>query len=456
MKSARFRAVAMTLTAVVAVAAVVVVMTRGDGRGHVSGIFADASPLVVGSQVRAAGATVGKVESIELDGDKAVVGMALDQHVLPLREDATMTVRPINLLGEQYVELFQGSPQSAPMPEPAVVPQERVSASVDFQQVIDSLGNPTATSLAALVDTLGQGVKDGGPQLRDAIAALAPTMDQTRQVADLLNEQNGALTGLVEQIQPISDGLAADDGAALDRLVGSTTTTLSTVAADRQALDQTLAELPSTLDAAQRTLAEFGGVARETAPVLRSIRPVTQDLTAITGELRQFADAADPALGSLPPVLERADALLDEAAPVVSGLRAAGPDLRDTAAGLRPLGDTLLDEKLTGVMDFVTLWAMSTNGEDGLSHYFRGAAAVTPATIGDLAEGVVIPDEQRLPEGTPPVPAPEVPGAPPGVQNLLPGGAPGEPAQTPAQPDSATGLDEQQEQSMVGQLLGGQ
>src|SRR5690606_3801418 len=104
--------------------------------------------------------------------------------------DASMKIRAANLLGEKYVDLNTGTP-SAPVAAPGtVVPMNRTSVSVDVQDVIDSLGDPAATGLAALITTAGEGVKDQGTNLADTIKGLEPSFTQANRLVALLREQN--------------------------------------------------------------------------------------------------------------------------------------------------------------------------------------------------------------------------------------------------------------------------
>ena len=443
----------VALVAALVVAALVIGLPHWTGadKARVVGLFADASTLTVGNLVRAGGVEVGSVRAIGLEDGHARVELEVDRSLLPLHADASMKIRAVNLLGEKYVELDTGTP-AAPLVDPGtVVSMDRTSVSVDVQDVINSLGDPAATGLAALVTTAGEGVKDQGKNLAGTIKGFEPSFAQANKLVALLREQNDTLNELVDRVQPVADGLAAGDGAALDKLVGGAQQTLSTVATNKQALDATLAELPATIVSARRTLAELAGTADAATPTLASIRPVTDNLVDISGELNRLADAADPALGSLPPVLEKAEKLLDEAAPAVAQLRQGGPDLKGVAAGARPLGDELLDRNFKGVLDFVKLWAMSTNGKDGLSHYFRGVFIATPQNAGDLANGTLKPHVPL------PAPVPRPADTVPGLGRVVPDSPPSQHAPPPAtgDPGNATGLSAQQEQSMVSQLLGG-
>jgi phospholipid/cholesterol/gamma-HCH transport system substrate-binding protein len=423
--------------------------TEPGDAGTVTATLADAGSLEEGNAVRSAGVPVGQISEIRLDDDKAVVTLDLEAGVLPLHRDASLKVRPVNLLGENFVDLNVGS-DSEPFMDKQVIPESRTESAVTLQDFLSTFQDGTAAGLANVVTTLGEGVQDSGGELAAALRALAPAMGDAHELGDVLSAQNEVLDSLVAKLDPVAGSLATGNGRVVARLVRSTERLLSAITADRQALEDTLVQLPSTLRSARVTLSEFGGVADSATPTLKAIRPITDDLSEVTGELRTLADVADPALASLKPVLEHAQTLLDEAAPVVAGLRNAGPDLASAARSLRPIGRELLDEHLGDVMAFVRKWALSTNGRDGLSHYFRGVVYVTPETLNDLAtsflpRGVQVPDGQKGPVGSGSLPLG-------GLDKTLGGVLSGLPLRDPL---NATGLTAGQEQNLLTQLLGG-
>lgn len=435
---------AAAAVAVLCVAAVVLGMRSNSGADDtVVTTLADAASLEKGNEVRAVGVRVGQIEDIRLENGRARVQLHVDPAVLPLHRDARIKVRPVNLLGENYIELDPGSPDQ-PFLESNVIPQRQTEFAVTLQDVLNTFQEPTAAALASVVTTLGEGMKDTGGKTAAALKALAPAMTRAKEVGDLLTQQNQVLDQLVGRLDPVAKALATDDGKVLDRLVGSTTTTLATVAAEHRALDRTLAELPGTVRSARKTLNELAGVAGTATPTLKELRPITGNLSEIADELQRFADTADPALASLRPVLQHADSLLEQASPVVAHLRKAGPQLRGVAASARPIASELLDEHLGDLMAFVKKWSLSTNGRDAISHYFRGVVFVTPTTLTDLANsatGVVANGPKPGAQEPSPGPLPELP------LPKLSGGT--------SDPTDATGLTPKQEESMLGQLLGG-
>lgn len=442
----------IALVAVV-VATTVSLVRTGEEKAVVTAIFADASPLVSGNLVKMDGVQVGLIESIELRDRRAVVRMELDRTALPLHEDASVEIRALSLLGERYVELNRGS-DSAPVADlPTTIPEERTKRAVELQDILDTLDDPTSTALAALVTTLGEGTAGQGKSIDATLKALAPAMTDGARLGDVLDEQNAVLASLIDKLKPVTEALADGHGRELDQLVGSTTATLTDVASERVALDAALRRLPGTLQKAQQTLAEVTGAGTAAAETLHHIRPVTANLSDITAELRHFVDNADPALASLPPVLRHAESLIAQATPLVR-------DLRPGAATLPEIGssaDRLVGEltpNLTVVLDFMKYWALSTNGEDGLGNYFRGVVADTPQSLLQIP-GLSLPGAQpQDPPSARQGPARERQAGP---ALPLPAEAPSREHAAPTgdQGDSVTGLSRQQEQSLLGQLLGG-
>jgi phospholipid/cholesterol/gamma-HCH transport system substrate-binding protein len=412
--------------------------------------FADAGPILVGNEVKVDGVAVGEVADARVTDGHADVLLTLDPAALPVYSDATARIRPVSLLGERYIDLKRGTPSQPQLNDGGTLPMSRTSANVDLDEILNTVDQPTGESLAFLVTTLGEGLRDNGGNVDAALRALAPALKDTQSLTSVLEDHNALLGRLVDNVQPVAGALAADDGKSLDTLVDSADRLLAASTAEKAQLDRTLAELPGTLRSARSALGELAGTAEQATPTLRAVRPVTENLSAISDELSTFADSLDPALANAQPVLERAQTLLDEARPVAADLRSAGPDLRAASSSARPLAENLTGN-LDNVLSFIRYWALTTNGHDGLSHYLRVNLIVNPDTVTGLLPAAV-PVPQLLPS------PPPINGEQPGVATpAAPGGTLLQAPSTAPQPEGpeATGLTPEQERGMVGFLLGG-
>lgn len=418
---------------------------NADDTVSVQAVFDNASPLVKGNRVRAAGVDVGSITDIDLRDGKAYVKMDVDRGVLPLRTDSTATITTEDLLGERYVNLERGTSDAPELPSPITLDAKHTDRVVDLQDVLNSVDTPTAVALSSMLTATGEGLDGNGAKARKILAGLDPTMGDAKQLADVLASQNALLGKLVDSTAPVADALASDHGRDLQRVVAGAEASLTAIAAERAALSQAMDRLPSTIRNARATLAELARTTGPTTQTLRTLRPVTDDLDDISGELGRFSEAADPALSSLPPVLRRAEDLLAKAAPVAKALRPASMSLEGVAAnGDRLSARALTGRDLTNLMEFVKGWSMATSDYDAISHYFKAMVPLSPAALDDTAQGIlpVLPDNVLGGVQTPTAPALPLPGR---------DGS----GSTTGDPKSATGLSSTQEKSLVNQLLGG-
>lgn len=148
--------------------------------------------------------------------------------------------------------------------------------------------------------------------------------------------------------------------------------------------------------------------------------------------------------------------MLDEARPVAEDLRPAGKDIQRTAAGARPIMEKAVSGHLVDLMEFAKNWSLATAGYDGLSHYFRAMVVTSPKPLGRSLGGPVpgLPDTPVPGLVNPPdlgIPRPLGPDTHGGL-----GGSKPPPARPGRDGSSATGMTRGQENSMLGQLLGGQ
>lgn len=445
------------LVAVLIAAGVAGLATRigsEDGDELVRARFVSAAPLVEGNQVKIDGVVVGSVERLTVRDGLAEVSLELDDAARPLHDDARLTIRPVSLLGERYVDLDRGSPDAPLLAEGAVIPVEQTATSVGLDEVLNTVDQPTGDGLRALVTTLGEGMQGNGENVDEALALLSPSLKDATAMAAVLDEHNELLARLITNFEPVASALATRDGEAMDQLVDSSDTVLTAVRERQVKLERTLAKLPGTLRVLRTTLGNLRAASDDTAPTLAELRPLTKALPELSEELRAFSDVLDPALATSEPVLRRADDLLRAAAPVAEDVREAGGGLATSTTGLQRVTSAVTRNR-DHLFDYLRFWALTTNGHDGLSHYFRAHYVVDPDTVlGLLPVTDAAPSKDRNPKGpaTPVTPATPANPSPRGLLDglndivgglLQPKGA------------SATGLSEKQELDLLGLLLGG-
>lgn len=464
---------AVVAFALVGVGSLTVGFVNEGTSGTYGAVFDDAGAILDGSDVKVAGMTAGRVATLELVDGQAHLRFDVAEEFRPLYRDATLEIRPVSLLGERYVALDRGTPEAGVLDPATTIGADATGTSVDLDQVLDAVDDPTGTALAAAVVGLGEGMAGRGEDVAELVEVLAPALNRTDELVSILDEQNQLLASVVDRTTPVVTALGAERGDQLDRVVGAATDLLASTASSDAALRATLERLPSTLANAEQALLEVSGLATQATTTLRDVEPITGDLTDVATELDAFAAAATPALGSLDPVLEHGRDLLDQARPVVDEVSAGSGDLEAVATNATPIVRRLTDE-IDSVLEFIRNWALVTNGRDAVSHYFRAHIVVNPDTVTGMLP--VPPPDLPLFNGDDAAgPAPEDEGdtvgnlvdnlgssvrslpnsledTVGGVEDLLGGGG-----ATASEDDSpsATGLSAEQEQSLFDVLLGG-
>lgn len=469
----------LALGAVVALAVAIVNGTFSGATGHnIQAQFVDAQSITKGNTVHLDGVTAGTVTKIELKHNVAVLTLHLDDKFWPLHTDAAATVRPISLLGENYVDLQPGTPSKPLLPDGATLTPAHTTNAVNLQTVLNALSDPTSTAFGVVLTSLAQGVAGQGANSSASLKALAPALDSTTSLVQLLDRQNQTLVSLLDQLTPVTSALATNQGQTLDHLVTTSGNTLRATAAQSNSLGADLRILPPFLNTTTAAFNQLGVLADQVTPALASLTPLTNNLTAVSNEIINFSNAADPAVASLRPVIDQVGNLSTQIGPVVNTLRTAGPAMQTDSAALIPIVQQGITgtctnnscQGLDNIFGFVRNWALATQNYDGLSHYFRFFVNLSPQNVAGVP-GL----NTLLPTGTPKVagasvPASQSPSLLPStgplaapvngltttiggtINNLL---GPTAGANSSPSSSSATGLTPSQEQNLFSYLLGG-
>jgi phospholipid/cholesterol/gamma-HCH transport system substrate-binding protein len=286
---------------------------------QVKAVFQNAQSLRVNSPVRIAGVNVGEVSKIEHlveDGEgqeAAVVTMNIKDAGRPIREDATMQLRPrLFLEGNLFVDATPGSPGAPELDSGDVIPVSQTSISVQLDQVLTSLQAPVRENLQILLREFGNALdKHGGAEgFRESFRTSPAAFGATAQVNEaLLGTEPGDLAGLVVNFDRFVRALDQNEEQLKD-LVTNLRTFSGSFAAEDEALEAAIVELPGLLTEGRSALLHLS----------QSLPP-----------LRGFARDALPGVRGAPETLDRA-------IPMVRQLRALAskPELRGLVADLRP------------------------------------------------------------------------------------------------------------------------
>ena len=251
-----------------------------------------ADGLYPGSDVLIAGAKAGTVRDIGLDGTQTLVTIAVDDAYAPLHADARVTVRPKSLLGEKYVALDPGT--SDALASGSRLPQQQVARSVELQDVVNSLDQPTREKLRTLIVALGGGLAGRGLDTNQTIDYGRQDLDHLAAIAQTLSARDQDLQKVIQGLDQVTAELARSDRRQqLGELIKNSEALL-------HSLSQQDAQIKATLQATNAALGRSDTALSGTAAQLNSIfrqAPVTVHL--LNGLTRDFASNTDLLVGDL-------------------------------------------------------------------------------------------------------------------------------------------------------------
>lgn len=364
------RIVPMLLLAVVAVVGVLA-LRGGDDPYIVKAKLDDAGGILKNYTVKVGEVGAGKVTKIDLDrNDDVILTMEMDEGAYPVGRGASAKVRPVNLLGEKYVDLSPGD-VNAPVPSGTVIPKNRTALPVELDDALNILDPDTRGAMRILINEAGIAMAGRGADFNKILDELPPALDTARRLVKEVADENVRLASAVTA----GDRVVAETNRKRDdlgELVESAGDTLGAVATRRAELGRTVQAAPQALGQLRTTLAGLQGASEQLAPAARDLRATSPALASTLKLLPQFAKDANGTLKEAVEVSPKLTRLGRESTPTLKLLRPTLASLSTFADRFQPFVDTLDGGGGTkSFLEFVAGWTGVTNGADSLGHVFR-------------------------------------------------------------------------------------
>ncbi len=377
----------VTLIAVLIVVVIVtVLMLSPTDERTVEAEFANARGLLEGNEVRVQGAPVGSVEQIELtERGTALVTFTVDDAVGPLKSDALVAIRPVDLLGDIYLAL---SPGEGSEELRGAIPMDQASNAPRLNELLSVFREPERAGLQAVLVELGRALEERGPDLNQAIVALRPAIAASSDLMGEINAQNADLRSLIRDAERATGQLAgrSDD---LEALVAGLAVTLRATAREAPALDAALERAPETLSQLAGTSGALERAARELRPLAERLGDAAPGLVTAAERLDPFLDKADPAIDRLHPLLNRLRSVLRQAGVTLPPLRrgldsldAATPKLQPALEIVRDAAPRVAEGFFVNFPDEAAELGKGEYPDAAGRHYWRGAGVVSCETFG--------------------------------------------------------------------------
>ena len=353
-----------------------------SGGYKVRAIFDNAAYAVPGEEVRVAGVSVGKIDSLDVAYErKAAVTFSIDKPgFTPFHQDAKCTIRPQSLIGEKYVECSPGTSGKPELTKVAkgkpgagkhLLPLKQTSSPIDVDLVGDIMRLPYRQRFSILINEFGTALAGRGSDLNEAIHRANPALRETDRVLKILAGQNRTLARLAVESDQVLEPLARKRKRITHFIVAANETGKAT--AERSAdIERTFQRFPAFLRELRPTLQQLGDFSDQMTPVLSDLHRAAPDLNRFVTQLGPFSRSATTSVVSLGEATVTGRPALVHSLPLVSRLATFAKNARPVGRNL----DRLLKsfDRTGGIerlMDYIFFQVTAINGFDGVSHYLR-------------------------------------------------------------------------------------
>jgi phospholipid/cholesterol/gamma-HCH transport system substrate-binding protein len=245
--------------------------------------FAEIGSLKTGNEVRVAGVSVGKVQGIELDGNKVKVTFTIDKGT-KFGPETGADIRIRTLLGAEFLALTpKGKGQ---LPEGGTIPLERTIAPYDVVQAFSDLSRTTdqldIPQLSEALTTLGDISEQTPVEFRGAIKGVS---DLSRNLA----ARDEQINTLLVSLKKVS-GVLNSRNDELVKLFKDADTLFQAISARRDSIHRLLVST-------QTISTQLRGLVKDTRS---DLLPALQQLDKVTDMLRKNEASIDEALRVYP------------------------------------------------------------------------------------------------------------------------------------------------------------
>ena len=249
-------------------------------------VFASASELTKGNQVRIAGVVVGKVTEVEIyRRDQAMVTFKIDEDV-PLTRDSRANIRFLNLIGDRYMSLSEGKEGASRLAPGATIPLDRTTPSLNltalfngFQPLFAALNPEDVNKLSLNLVRVLQG--EGGT-VRELLANTASLTNSLADRDQLIGEVIANLTALMTTVD--------DHHQELDELIINLKSWFGDLAKDRKVIGSSLKNISEVTETVADLLTRSRPLIKEDVAQLRRLftilsKPQNKEYLDMTLEL---------------------------------------------------------------------------------------------------------------------------------------------------------------------------
>jgi phospholipid/cholesterol/gamma-HCH transport system substrate-binding protein len=277
-----------------AIVALAIALIRQPSPRHITVMLPDSAGLFVGNDVGVLGVPIGRVVSLDPDGDAVKARLEITNADIELPADAGAAVVTRSIAADRYIELTPVYSGGRTLADGAVIPMRRTATPVDFDKALASMtklgddltSNPAvSTNLRDLINVSATTLTGNGKAMHDAATGLSSALGE-------VNAQRNTLVGTVRSMTALATALNANE-STVRAFVGNLAGAADLLANERNSIGAALTSLSASID-------DVSSLARRHRTALtRDVKGLTKTLRNTVASQRDVEEALDtlPLLG---------------------------------------------------------------------------------------------------------------------------------------------------------------
>jgi virulence factor Mce-like protein len=265
--------------------------------------FREAGQLAQEADVRISGVSVGRVKRITANPTTGVsdVIVQVDARYAPVTKDSRVMLRQKSLLGETYVEITPGDPQSPVVPDRGTLSVGNIRPTVELDEIVQAFDPETRAAWGTWQQQLAKSAAGRGQDINDFFAQLPALVDQATRLTTILNEDEESVSKLISNTGRVFGALGARSDQ-LQGLITNTNTVFETTGARNRQLAETFVAFPAFQRESRKLLERSAEFAESATPVLEDLKPAAEEFGPTMQALDDFAPELNALMSALGPV----------------------------------------------------------------------------------------------------------------------------------------------------------
>jgi phospholipid/cholesterol/gamma-HCH transport system substrate-binding protein len=283
-----------------------------------------------GQAVTVAGAKIGEIASVNLQGGVATVTMRVVPKYARLYRNATLLVRPKTQLQDITVEVNPGTPSAGKLRSGDVLPLSQTAPNIDFDEFLAGLDAETRSYLQELLAGAGEAFKNNGRAFAATVKRFDPTARYIQEISREVQLRHANTARSIHNFRLLIEAIGGKD-KQLAQLVDASNAVYATFAQEDASVQRTLQLLPGALHKTGVGLGKLATATKVTGTALHELQPFASSLGPANEATRRMALATTPIFkNEIRPFAREILPVVNELQPDTKELAEAFPKLAST------------------------------------------------------------------------------------------------------------------------------